>query len=136
MLFVGDNHDFKIIGQEFNYARFGEWAHIHETVHNLHLRHDMLNHTFAVRSIQSGFRSGYPRFMRLAVLSEDFILPVLVDSNFQVAATFVTGKTKRLCIIRLIDGKDDEFGSLFFVDHFTGHVETHNVELSGREGKP
>lgn len=81
VLLTGYNHDPKIIGQEFDYTRFGEWAHVHEKVHNLHLGHDVFYHALAIWSIQSSFRSWNPRLMRLAVLSENLVLPVLVDSS-------------------------------------------------------
>ena len=127
VLVAGYNHDPKTIGQEFDYACFGEWAHVHQTVHDLHLRHDVFNHALTVWLIHSGFRSWNSRLMRLAVQAEDLVLPVLVDSNLQVAATFIARKTERLRVVRLFDGKDDEFGCSFLVGHFIGRLETHNV---------
>ena len=81
MLVAGYNHDPKTIGQEFDYAGFREWAHVHQTVHDLHLGQDVFNHALTVWLIQSGIGSWNPRLMRLAVLSEDLVLPVLVDSD-------------------------------------------------------
>jgi len=69
----------------------------------------MLNSALIQRFAQCGFRAWNFCFARYSVKSERLVLPILMQSSFQVATALVSGKAERFRFLGLVDREHNKF---------------------------
>lgn len=108
MLRVSDEHHGETPLEKGSDGRWRERVHLHQPVYDDHLWNDVLDSALAQRLVLSRLRARNPPLLRLAVEAKSLVLPVLVQSGFEVSATFVPGEAESFRLLRLLDGEMDK----------------------------
>ena len=109
MLVVGNEHDRKATGKKLGDGVRGKWLHLHEAVHDGHLGNNVLDDALGQRQAMRSLRAWNPGLLGLAVESESLVLPILVQSGLEVAATLVAREAESLGLLGLVDCEKNKF---------------------------
>ena len=109
MLVMGNEHDGEATGKELGDGVRGKLLHLHEAVHDGHLGNNVLDDALGQRQALRSLRAWNPGLLGLAVESESLVLPILVQSGLEVAATLVAREAESLGLLGLVDCEKNKF---------------------------